>query len=132
MLGSDLTEVHGQSRDYLGPFDITDSNAALFFHAKVDGTPLVFAIVDRSVGEAWRRAYEGAQPMAGPPGALLTQGTLAVGEANMRFPLPHGTYYVVVENQAAAPFAPLGVPLPPIAAPEQVGYLAYSIEIGDR
>lgn len=129
VLASDLTQVPGQSRDYLGPFEVADKNAALFFHAKIDGAPLVYSVVDRSVGEAWRRAYEGAQPVAGPPGMLLSQGTLGIGESNMRFPLPQGTYYVVVENQAAAPFAPLGVSLP---VPEQVGYVSYSMEIGDR
>jgi hypothetical protein len=128
VLASDLTGIRGQSRDYLGPFGITDDNAALFFHAKVDGAPLVFYVVERSVAEAWRRAYEGAQPMAGPPGSVIGQGSLAIGEANLRFPLPRGTYYVVVENQAAAPFAPLGVSLP---VPEQLGYLSYSMEIGD-
>ena len=129
VLGSDLTAVPGQSRDYLGPFEINDNNAALFFRAKVEAAPLIFSVVDRSVGEAWRRGYEGAQPMAPAPGPLLGQGTLAIGDANLRFPLPPGTYYVVVENQAAAPFAPLGVPLP---VPETVGYVSYSIEIGDR
>jgi len=94
-----------------------------------DQYALVFSVVDRSVGEAWRRAYEAAQPVAGPPGTLLSQGSLAIGEANLRFPLQRGTYYVVVENPAAAPFAPLGVPLP---VPEQFGYVSYSVEIGDR
>ena len=132
VLANDLTEVHGQSRDYLGPFEIADNDVALFFHAKVDGAPLVYGVVERSVGEAWRRAYEGAQPIAPPPGPLLSQGVLGLGEANLRFPLQPGTYYVVVENQAPAPFAPLGVPLPPIATSEQVGYVSYSIELGDR
>ncbi len=73
VLGSDLTQVNGQSRDFLGPFEVPDKNAALYFHAKVDGTPLVYAVVDRSVGDAWRHAYEQAQPMAAPPGALISQ-----------------------------------------------------------
>lgn len=129
VLGSDLTQVNGQARDFLGPFEVPDKNAALYFRAKVDGTPLVYAVVDRSVGEAWRRAYEQAQPMAAPPGALISQGTLAVGEASMKFPVQPGAYYVVVENQQPAPFAPLGVPLP---VPEQVTYVGYSLEVGDR
>ena len=128
VLGSDLTAIYPQSRDYLGPFEITDNNAALFVRAKTEPTPLTFSVVDRSVGEAWRRLYEGAQPMAAAPGPLLAQGTLAVGETSLRFPLQPGTYYVVVENQAAAPFAPLGVPLP---VPEQPAYLSYSVEIGN-
>ncbi len=129
VLGSDLTEVHGQSRDFLGPFDVADKNASLFFHARVEGAPLIYAVVDRSVGEAWRRAYELAQPLAAPPGALLSQGTLALGEASLKVAVQPGAYYVVVENQAAAPFAPLGVPLP-IA--EQTAYVSYSLEVGDR
>jgi hypothetical protein len=129
VLASDLTQVQGQSRDYLGPIEIASRNTALFLRAKVDGAPLAYAIVERSVGETWRRAYEGALPMAGPPGSLMGRGTLGIGETSLRFPLEPGTYYVVVENQAAAPFAPLGVPLP---VPEQPAYLSYSLEVGDR
>src|SRR4051812_29103676 len=33
VLGSDVTEVHAQARDYLGPFEIADQKAALFFRA---------------------------------------------------------------------------------------------------
>lgn len=128
VLASDLTQVPPQSRDYLGPFEIPNRDAALFFRAKVDGTPLVFSVVERSVGETWRRSYEAAQPIAPAPGPLAAQGTLAVGESNLRFPLPQGTYYVVIENQAAAPFAPLGVPLP---VPETPSYASYSLEVGD-
>jgi hypothetical protein len=132
VLASDITQVSGQSRDYLGPFEVADKDAALFFHAKVDGAPLVYSVVERSVGEAWRRSYEAAQPIAAPPGPLVSQGTLAIGEANLRFPVQQGTYYVVVENQTAAPFAPLGVPLPPIATTEQIGIVSYSVELGDK
>jgi hypothetical protein len=129
VLGSDLTQVPGQSRDFLGPFEVADKNAALYFHARIEGGPIAFAVVDRSVGEAWRRAYEQAQPMAAPPGALVSQGTLPLGEANQKFPVQPGAYYVVVENQAPAPFAPLGLPLP---VAEQVAYVSYSLEVGDR
>ncbi len=129
VMGSDLTQIGAQSREFLGPFEVPDKNAALYLRAKVEGQPLVYALVDRSVGDAWRRAYEVAQPMAAPPGAVLGQGTLAVGEASTTFPVQPGSYYLVVENQQAAPFAPLGLPLP---VPEQTTYLTYSLEVGDR
>lgn len=129
VLASDLTEVKAASRDYLGPFEVADKGAALFFRARVTGGPVLFAVVERSVGEAWRRSYEAAQPMGPPPGPLLAQGTLAPGESKLSWPLERGHYYVVVENAAAAPFAPLGVPLP---VPEQGTYVAYSVEVGDR
>ena len=129
VLGSDLTQIGAQSRDFLGPFEVPDKSAALYLRAKVEGQPLVYALVDRSVGDAWRHAYEVAQPMAAPPGAVLGQGTLTVGEASTTFPVQPGAYYLVVENQQAAPFAPLGLPLP---VPEQTTYLSYSLEVGDR
>lgn len=129
VLASDLTSVYGGSRDYLGPFEIAASDAALFFHAKVDGPPVTYTVLERSVGELWRRSYESAQPSGPPPGVVIAQGQLAQGEANLRFPLQPGTYYVVVENPSPAPLAPLGMPLP---FPEPIAYVSYSAEIGDR
>ncbi len=129
VLASDLTSVYGSSRDYLGPFEITDNKAAFFFHARIDNAPVVYAIVERSVGETWRRSYETVQPMGPPPGMVFGQGQIPPGEVNLKFPVPPGTYYFVIENQAPAPFAPLGMSLP---LPEQVAYVSYSAEVGDR
>ena len=129
VLASDLTEVRAASRDYLGPFEVSDRRAALFFRARVDQAPLTYAVVERSVGEAWRRGYESAQPMTPPPGPIIAQGALALGEARLTFPLEPGHYYVVIENKTAPPFAPLGMPLP---VPERVAYCSYSVELGDR
>lgn len=129
VLASDLTQVNAQARDYLGPFEVADKDAALFFHAKVDGAPLVYTVVDRSVGEPWRRSYESVQTLGPPPGTVQSQGTLAVGEANLKFAVPPGSYYVVVENQSPPPLAALGVALP---GGEQIAHVSYSTEVGDR
>lgn len=129
VLASDFTEVRPASRDYLGPFEIADKDAALYVRAKVEGAPVVFAVVERSVGDLWRRAYETAQPMGPPPGPMLAQGTMAPGEAKVAFPLERGSYYVVLENRAPPPFAPLGVALP---GAEQIAYVGYIAEVGDR
>jgi hypothetical protein len=129
VLASDLTQINASARDYLGPFEVADNGAALYFRVKVQqGGPVIFAIVERSVGETWRRGYETAQPLAPPPGPIVGQGTLGVGEANLSFPLPRGHYYFVVENTQRA-FAPLGMPLP---LTEQPAYVSYSVEVGDR
>lgn len=128
VLGTDLAAVHATSREYLGPFEIPGDGAALFVRARTTGGPLAYAVVDRVVGDPWRRAYEGARPLGPAPGPIIAQGTLAPGDASLKLPLARGSYYFVVENQAA-PLAPLGVPLP---LPEAVTYLSYSAEIGDR
>jgi hypothetical protein len=129
MLATDMTDLKPRSRDYLGPFEVKPKDAALFFRTRVTGGPVAYAVVERSVGEPWRRAYETAQPMAPPPGTVAAQGSLAVGESKLAFPVPPGSYYVVVENAATGALAPLGVPLP---VPEQSAYVAYSVELGDR
>lgn len=129
VLASDLAEIRPTSREYLGPFEITDKKAALYFRAKVQGAPLIFAIVERSIGDTWRRQYETAQPMQPPPGPVLGQGAIAPGEAKLGFPLERGSYYFVLENQAPPPFAPIGVALP---GTEQIAYVSYIAEVGDR
>jgi hypothetical protein len=124
VLATSFTEVRAAERDYIGPLEVTQSNAALFFHAKVSGNAVAYAVVDRSVGEPWRRSYEQAQPLAPPPGPMLAQGILALGDAELRVPVNPGVYYVVVENQATAPIVPL--------VPETIAYVSYSAELGDR
>ena len=129
VLGSDLTQISAQSREFLGPFEVADKSAALYFHAKVDGAPLVYTVVDRSVGEPWRRQYESVQSNGPPPGTVQSQGTLAVGEANLRLPVPPGSFYIVLENQSPPPLSVVGVALPGV---EQVAHVSYSTEVGDR
>lgn len=128
LLASDLTAIQSASREFLGPLSVEDTNVSLFFRATTSGPPLTFAVVERSVGEPWRRAYEGAQPLAPAPGNPVAAGTLAA-DARMAFPVNRGVYYVVVENAAATP-ALLGLGLPVGDAP--AAQLSYSIEIGDR
>jgi hypothetical protein len=128
LYASDLDGLFPQSRDYLGPFEVTSGDAALYFRSKPTGA-IAYALVDRSVGEAWRRGYESAQPMAPPPGPLLAQGLLPPNDGELRFPVSPGSYYLVLENQAPAQPTPLGMPLP---VPEQVTYVTYSASLGDK
>lgn len=128
LLATDLTEVRAGAREFLGPFTIESSGAALFFKAKVEGAPLEFTIVDRQMGDAWRRDYEAARPIGPPPGQPIGFGQLGPGESTQTFALGPGGYYVVVDNRAKSPMGPLGVPMPF----EAVGVLTYAAEIGDR
>ena len=129
LLESNQTSIYTRSRDYLGPFEVPGPNMSLFLRAKIEGAPVSYAIVERSVGETWRRQYETAQPLGPPPGVVLGQGQLAPGsaETNVGFPVNPGFYYIVVEN--LAPPSLLNAVMP---VGEQVAYMSYSVEVGDR
>jgi hypothetical protein len=124
VLASDIAEIRGGSREYLGPFEVAKSST-LYLKFRVTGTPLSFALVDRGVGESWRRTYELAQPLGPPPGAVLGSGGIAQGEHAQAFRVNPGWYYVVVENTHASGLLP--VPL----LGESVSTLAYLAEVGE-
>jgi len=123
LLASDLTTVSSASREFLGPFVVEDKNVSLFFRGTTTGPSLTYAVVERSVGEPWRRAYETAQPLAPAPGMPVASGTLSP-DARLAFPVNPGTYYVVLENTAPAPL--LGL------AGDTAAQVSYGVELGDR
>lgn len=127
MLANDLTSIHSRAREYLGPFHVESEGAALYLRVRVDGAPLTYAIVERSVGENWRRQYESAAPLGPSPGALVAHGPLALGDADLSFPVRPGTYYIVLENTSPPPL--LGSALP---IGEKVAQVSYNVELGDR
>ncbi len=129
MLATDVTEVHAASRDYLGPFEVAKSSAAMYFKYRLAGAPIVYSVVTKAVGDQWRQPYEAAQPIGAPPGPTLASGTLMVGDGTQTIPVNPGMYYIVVENRAVAPAAPFGVALP---LGEAIAYVSYSVELGDR
>lgn len=124
LLAADTTTVYSQSHEFLGPFTV-DRDGALYMRAHVDGfLPLAYSVVERSVGENWRRSYETAQPLGPPPGILLSTGTIATADIDVAFPVQRGTYYVVLENPAPMPL--LG------AIGERTAVVRYGVEVGDR
>lgn len=129
ILATDVTEIHAASREYLGPFAIEGNDAALFVKMQVTGANLDVILVDKTVGDLWKQAYEQAQPIGPPPGPTLAYFSAPAGQGvNKNFPVRPGYYYVVVENRAPAPLASIGMAMPF----EQVGYLTYSVEVGEK
>jgi hypothetical protein len=125
LLESDVTVVHAQAREFLGPFEVARDDAALYLRARTaPPLPINFIVVERSVGENWRRHYEAAEPLGPPPGVVVTTGTIARGEIDVAFPVPRGTYYIVLENSAPVPL--LG------SVTDQGIQVSYGVDIGDR
>jgi len=128
LLASDRTEVHAASRDYLGPFAIEQSGAALSVVLSVAGAGTDYVVVDKATGDAWLQPYEAAQPIGPPPAQPIAFGDAPPGETRRTFPLDPGAYYVVIENRAPAPAGPLGMPMPF----EPVAVVSYNVEVGSR
>ena len=130
LLESNVTTIATVERDYLGPFEVPNDNAALFLHARTTGAAVNYTIVDRSVGEAWRRLYESVQPLGPAPGLTVGQGRLEAkgADANLGLPVNRGDYYIVLEN--LAPPTLLGAVLP--IGGDTPATVSYSVEVGDR
>ena len=100
---NETVDVETQQRDYLRPFEVTDSGQPLYLQISVTGTPVDVMIVNKPVGDLWRDAYQTGKPLGPPPGPVLAGGPLNPGPIETRrYPLPPGIYYVVIDNTSAA------------------------------
>lgn len=122
---NETVEVHQNQRDYLGPFEVPDSGKSLFLSMSNQGPALDVMVVNRFTGDAWRDQYQRGM-LAAPPGPVMAGGPL---QANMsdsrRYPLPPGSYYVVIDHTSAAGLVSPPASLIPLAdAMARVSYVA--------
>jgi hypothetical protein len=124
---NESVEVNANQRDYLGPFEVAESDQVLQLKMSVQGPAVDVMVVDKLTGDAWREAYQTGKPLGPPPGPVQAGGPLQPGKVETRrYQLRPGLYYVVIDNTAAAglvgPPVSLFNPLGGTAA--QVSYLA--------
>jgi hypothetical protein len=135
-LAADTTEIHSNSRDFLGPFAVEASGKALRLRAHVEGAPVTLTLVDKTTGDLWMQSYLQGAALLPPPGPVSFWGTASPGDSGRGTALGKGSYYVVVEN-AQRPTAPLGIPLPiplPLPIPgvsDPTSLVTYSVDLGD-
>lgn len=127
-LTNDRTEVHSGQQDFIGSFEITDDDEALFFTAKLDGTDAIdVALVPRSGGEEMLRGYvttPGAAVLAMQP---VLQETIKLGEPWQRaIKLTRGSYMLVVDHSAR-----LGQTAPPSHPADSPAHLSYLVQRGE-
>ena len=128
---NETIDVYTNQRDFLGPFEIPDSDKSLQIKVNVAGNPVEMLVVTKSVGDQWLDAYEKGFALGPPPGPILAGSPLQVGGATKKFRLAPGLYYVVVDNTSAA-----GIVNPPassifnalIDSSARVSYVAQLIE----
>ncbi len=101
-LTNDRTEVHSEQMDFVGGFEVTDDDQALYLTASVDGAPAVDAfLVPKPVGDQMIDTYVrkgGATPLPSPP---LLDEPIVAGQLWKRFvPANKGVYYLVIDHSS--------------------------------
>lgn len=115
MFASEITEVRSEQVDFLGPFEVTEANQAIFLRLRVTGPAVDVLLITRSSGDVWRNSLQlGAQlaPPNTPP--VASWSVQPGGEQQQMVRVPPGQYYAVIDNssrvgQLKPPWNPLGV-----------------------
>jgi hypothetical protein len=131
VFANDTTEIRVEQVDFLGPFEVADSDQALFLRFMLKGPPVDVLILHRGTADLWRDGLQLGAALAPPPQPPLLGFTLQPGvEARRQVPLPRGQYTVVIDNSSkvgsvAAPWNPLGV------VGGNAAIVSYSAELGE-
>lgn len=131
VFANETTEVRNGQVDFLGPFEVTDTDQALFLRMKLDGPALDALVMGRQAADEWRDALQRGAQLAQPP--YPAEQTFVIqpgGEQEQRLRLPPGEHVIVVDNsanvgQVSPPWNPLSV----VGA--NGATLSYSAELGD-
>ncbi|MFO0612535.1 MAG: hypothetical protein U0414_08115 [Polyangiaceae bacterium] len=107
---NEAVDVYVGSRDFLGPYEVTDSDQQLQLRMNVTGNPLEFMVVSKATGDAWLEQYNHGQAGPPPPPGAIMGAPLNQGPTLKRLTLPPGFYYVVVDNTTTA-----GMVNPPVS-----------------
>jgi hypothetical protein len=129
MFLNEIAEVHANTLDFLGPFEIDGSGRMLFVKIRSAGIPLDAAVMPRQAGDAWRRQYQNAPGVPAPPSPPIVAGVIpADADADRSVALPQGQYYVVIDN---SPY--VGQAAPPQMGPlfEATARVSYLVSMGD-
>lgn len=121
-------DIYVGQRDFLGPFEVADSDQFLQMKMNLTGTPIELMIVQKSIGDQWRDQYQKGWA-AGAPIGITAGSPIQPGTSTRKFKVPPGLYYVVIDNTSTA-----GVINPPLSlnplldASSRLSYVAQLIE----
>jgi len=131
ILANERTEVHIGQQDYVGAFEVTDSNQALYLTVAVDGAPNAdLLVVDKLTGDKLLDAYlHTAGGASLPSPALLDDTASQKGGLWQRFVnVEPGRYYLVIDNSQK-----LGKTAPDTSAKDDAAAkVDYLVLVGDR
>jgi hypothetical protein len=131
ILANDRTEVHSGQQDYVGAFEVKDSNQALYVTVAVDGAPNAdVLVVPKPIGDTMLDQYlhaAGGASLATP--ALLDETATQGNSFWQRFVnVDAGRYYLVIDNSSQ-----LGKTAPDShALDDAAAKVDYLVLLGDR
>lgn len=128
---NETTEIRPEQVDFLGPFEVDGSGQALFVRFEVNGPTLDALVLYRGTADLWRNGLQMGAALGPPPGAPISQFTIAPGyEQRQKLPLAAGQYYLVIDNSSrVGTTAPPWNPLAAVASTPAV--VSYVVELGD-
>lgn len=131
ILSNERTEVHLQSQDFIGPFEVKGSSSALFVTLEVDGADNIdYQVVPEALGAAMLDRYvrtPGPCPTLAPA-AFDASASRSQRTTQQPIPLPIGKYFLVLDNSSV-----LGrTQPPPGSAGDHAARVDYSVMLGDR
>jgi hypothetical protein len=131
ILANERTEVHLGQQDYVGPFEVTDSNQALYLTVAVDGAARAdVLVVPKPVGDALLDGYLRKAGGASLSNPALLDDTATQGPALWQryVSVDPGRYYLVIDNSAQ-----LGKTAPDTQAKDDAAAkVDYLLMVGDR
>ena len=130
---NESVEVQWNQRDFMGPFEVLDSDQQLQVRMMLQGPAVDILVVHKQVGDIWRDSYQQGHPLGPPPGPVLGGVALQPGpELRNAFRVPPGQYYIVIDHTqyAGTVMPPAGNPLNPLGGPAAV--VTYTVQLGER
>ncbi len=129
-LANDRSEVHEQQRDFLGPFEVADSDKAIFVRGRIDGAPgLNVLVIDDATAKPWIETYMTAAEATPPPAAPKQSYTTQQGQEFAVTVTGKGTYWIVLDNTATITG---GYKPPGNLLDDRAAVVSYAVVYGDK
>ncbi|MBN1611154.1 MAG: hypothetical protein JW940_31265 [Polyangiaceae bacterium] len=111
---NDTTEIRAEQVDFLGPFEVVESDQALFFRFRVQGPAVDMLLMQRGSADLWREGLQLGAALAPPAQPPMAAWVAQPAEDRRRIPLPVGQYTLVIDNSTrvgttSPPWNPLSV-----------------------
>ncbi|MGE3670175.1 MAG: hypothetical protein AB7K71_10965 [Polyangiaceae bacterium] len=129
-LENNRTEVHQGQQEFIGGFEVTDDDQALYFTAALDGAAAVDVfVIPKGPGDQMLQQYVTNPGPAALPMQPLLDNVVSQGQPWKGYlPLPKGIYYLIVDNASG-----VGQTNPPqVAGDDRAAKLDYLVQLGDR